>query len=168
MTSGFGSISSIQMARSSCGMLGADALADLGGVRCSCAEHELRALIDRRRRIEQVLEPLLVRDAANEDHVRRCVVDAVPLEHVGAVVGPILRCVDAVVDDADPLRLDRRVAGEDVVAHRAGDRDDRVRILECGALAERGQLIAAAELLLLPRAATARGCASSRRAGCRS
>ena len=50
------------------------------------------------------------------------------------------------------MGLDRRVAGEHVVAHRAGDRDDRVRALERGALTEGREVIAAAELLLLPRA----------------
>ena len=106
--------------------------------------------VDQRRRVEQVLEPLLVRDAADEDDVRRRRVDAVALEHVGAVVGLVLLRVDAVVDHLHARRVDRRVALEHVVAHRAGDGDDRVRVLERGALAERREVVAAAELLLLP------------------
>jgi len=98
-----------------------------------------------------MLQPFLVRDPADEDDVRRRGVDAVAFEHVRAVVGLVLLGVDSVVDHLHALGVDRRVASEHVVAHRPRDRDDRVRRLECGALAERGEVIAAAELFFLPR-----------------
>jgi len=49
----------------------ADALPDLGRVGRAGAEDELRPLVDRRGGVEQVLEPLLVRDAADEDDISR-------------------------------------------------------------------------------------------------
>ena len=68
------------------------------------------------------------------------------------LVRPVLLGVDAVVDHLDPLRLDRRIAGEHVAPHPLRDRDDRVGRLERGPLAEGGERVAAAELLGLPRA----------------
>jgi len=75
----------------------------------------------------------------------------VALEHVGGLIGLVLLGVDPVVDHLHALGVDRRVTAEHVVAHRAGDGDDRVGGLEGGALAERGKVVAAAELFLLPR-----------------
>ncbi len=68
-------------------------------------------------RAQQMGHALLPGDAADEEDVRALRVDADAGEHVGARVGPVEGGVDAVVDDADPGRVERRVAGEDVVAH---------------------------------------------------
>ena len=51
----------------------------------------------------------------------------------------------------DALRVDARVAAQDVLAHALAHGDDRVRRLEGGALDERRDAVAAAELLGLPR-----------------
>jgi hypothetical protein len=56
------------------------------------------------------------------------------------------------VDHPDLVRVDRRVGGQDVVAHALGHGDDGVRVLDAGALAEARQGVAAAELLALPGA----------------
>src|SRR5690606_18367892 len=87
-----------------------------------------------------------------EQHVRPCRVDADAREGVGAGVGAVQGGVDAVVDDVHPVRVEGRVAAEDVVAHGAGDRDHRVGGLDGGALGPAGQRVAAAELFGLPGA----------------
>jgi hypothetical protein len=73
-------------------------------------------------------------------------------EDVRPRVGRVLAGVDAVVDDVHPVGVHVRVAREHVPAHAARDRDDRVGVLERGALAEARQRVAAPELLGLPRA----------------
>ena len=125
---------------------------DLRRVRRSGAEHELGVRVDRRRGLEQVHEPLLARDPADEDDRRAVRVDPVALEHVGAAIGAVLVGVDPVVDHARPRRVDRRIAGEDLGEVRRRDGDDRVSRLERRPLGEARERVAAAELLLLPRA----------------
>jgi hypothetical protein len=54
------------------------------------------------------------------------------------------------VDHHDPVGIDGRVRGQDVVAHAVRHGDHGVGRLEGGALAEARQLVAAGELLPLP------------------
>ena len=77
-------------------------------------------------------------------------VDPVARQRIGGGVGREEVSVDPVVDDADPLRLDREVA-EHVVARPLADRDDGVGRLERGPLDPAREVVAAAELLALPR-----------------
>ena len=93
---------------------------------------------------------LLPGDAADEDDGRAVGIDAEALQHVRAAVRRVLVAVDAVVDDPDALRVDRRIAGQDVLAHALGHGDDGVGVLDGHPLAELRHLVAAAELLGLP------------------
>ena len=59
---------------------------------------------------------------------------------------------DAVVDHVHLVRIDVRVGGQDVLLHAAGDCDDAVGVLIGVPLGPGAQVVAAAELLALPRA----------------
>ena len=125
---------------------------DLGLVGRPRAEDELCLGGQLERRVQQVHDPLLPRDPADEEHGRQVRVDAVLRECVGARIRLVLLGVDPVVDDLDQRGVDLRVGAHHVAAHRVRHGDDRVGALDPGALAERRQRVAArTELLGLPR-----------------
>ena len=98
----------------------------------------------------EVDDPLLAGDAADEQDVRHRRIDAMGLEGVGRRVGVVEVGVDPVVDDVDARRVDAEVA-EDVLARALADRDDRIGQLHRRALDPAAHVVAAAELLALPR-----------------
>ena len=74
-----------------------------------------------------------------------------PVDDVGAGVRRELVGVDAVLDHVHLVGVQVGVGLQDVRAHPGADRDHRVGGLEGGPLGPRRQLVAAAELLGLPR-----------------
>ena len=125
-------------------------VADLPGVRGAGAQDHLQRLVDRGDRVHQVDDPLLARDAADEEHVRPVGIDAAADQGVDAGVRPVLLEVDPVVDHVDLLRRDVEVA-QNVVAGLLRDRDDGVGVLDGGPLDPRREAVCVAELLDFPR-----------------
>jgi hypothetical protein len=97
-----------------------------------------------------VRDPLLPGDPADEHDVRAGRVDAGGLDQVGAGVRAVLLGVDPVAHHVDPVRVEERVGGQDLIAHLRRHRDDRVRLPVRGLLGPRGHPVSAAELLGLP------------------
>ena len=64
---------------------------DLGRVGRSGAQDQLGVRVDHRRRVEQMDDPLLPGDPADEHHRGRVRIDTVPLQDVGSGVRPILK-----------------------------------------------------------------------------
>ncbi len=124
---------------------------DLGRVRLPGAQHDADARCEVVQRPHQVDDPLLARDAPDEQHVRHRRIDAVALQRIGRRVGPIEVRVDAVVDDVHPGRVEV-VEAKHVTAGAVADRDDRIGRLDGGPLDPRADVVPAAELLALPRA----------------
>ena len=87
---------------------------DLGRVGRRGAKDDLHARRELRGRLEQIEDPLLIRDATDEEHVR--LADASTRQHVARLGSPKLIGVDAVVDDDHPLGGDAKM-GQDVLAH---------------------------------------------------
>ena len=156
MTWGRGSISGIQCTPSAYPLQLLDQLAeftaDLRGVRGARAQHQLGVRVEGAGGAQQMRDALLAGDAADEEDEGAVRVDADPLQCGRVVVGAVHAGVDAVVDDVHPVRVEGRIAGEDVGAHAVGDGDHGVRGLDRGALGPAGQGVAAAELLGLPGA----------------
>jgi hypothetical protein len=124
---------------------------DLRGVRRPGAQHELDVLRQRGGGTQQVRQPLLPGDAADEDDAGSLRVDPEARHVVGAVVRIPLLGVDAVVDHVHLVGVQLGVAAQDVAAHAVADGDDGGRPLVCGAFGERRQGVSPAELLGLPR-----------------
>ena len=80
------------------------------------AENDLHAGRKLRGRLEQVEDPLLVRDASDEEHIR--LAHAPARQHVLRLGATEQVGVDAVVDDDHPVGIDAEV-GQDVLAHLA-------------------------------------------------
>ena len=161
MTSGRGSICGIQCTPSRTRLELLEELAelpvDLRGVRGARAQHDLGGRVDVADGAQQMGHALLAGDAADEQDVRAVGVDADAVEDVRAVVGAVQGGVDAVVHDVHLGRVEGRIAGEDVLAHGAGDGDHGVGGLDRGALGPARQGVAAAELLGLPGAQRLQG-----------
>ncbi len=122
---------------------------DLGRVRRARAEHDPDLRIEVAERADEVHDPLLSRDAADEEEVRPRPIDAVALERRRCRDRPVLLGVDAVADDVDPLGSDGEMA-EHVRPGPLRDGDHRIGHLERGALDPARHVISAAELLALP------------------
>ncbi len=86
-----------------------------------------------RGRLEQREDPLLLADAADEEHVRRA--DPVAIEGIAALGAAEGGGVDAIVQHDDARRIDAEMR-EDVVAHLRGDRDDAARLFDGGRSAQ--------------------------------
>src|ERR1035441_70493 len=99
---------------------------------------------------EEMVDALLAGDPSDEDDERPAGVDAVPDQGGVIVVGDVGPRVDAVVDGVDAAGVHRRIAGEQIPAHRLRDGDHRVGGEQGGALAEEGEGVATTELLGLP------------------
>ena len=169
ITSGFGSISSIQstlpraartdsifsaISRAISGVSGAPAQ------RMSCASGSIAGAASRR-----WVEPLLPRDPADEDNRGTGGVDPVAFEHVHPTIGPVLGCVDAVVDHARARGVDRR---DSTRGSRAGAQPRRRRSRRRPRAPSAPRSPTARNHRRAARASTgasARGCAPSRRAG---
>ena len=135
---------------------GLDLLHDLRGVRGARCQHDLHVLVHEVQRLQQIRQALLAGDAADEQQGRLAAVDMVAVEHApGRIVvgrgGEVVHR-DAVVDHVHLVRIDVRVGGQDVLLHAAGDCDDAVGVLIGVPLGPGAQVVAAAELLALPRA----------------
>ncbi|MPM19878.1 hypothetical protein SDC9_66305 [bioreactor metagenome] len=130
---------------------------DLRGVRGAGEQQQLGARIELLRRPDQVHEPLLPGDPADEGHVRAGQVDAEPLDDVGVRVGGELFGVDAVEHHMDLLGVQLGVGLEDRRPHAVRHGDHRGGAVVGGALGPGRQVVAAAELFLLPRAVRLEG-----------
>jgi hypothetical protein len=95
-------------------------------------------------------DPLLAGHAADEQDVRLLRVDPMALQRLGAGVRTEGQGVDPVVDDMDTGRVHVEMV-EDVLAGRVAHRDDGVRPLERLALHPGRGVVAAPQLLPLPR-----------------
>ncbi len=124
---------------------------DLGRVGGAGAEHDLERGVDVGDRVDQVDDPLLAGDPADEQHERTVGIDAVLLEERRARVRAVLVEVDPVVDHVDPVGVHREEA-QDVRPRLPGHRDQRVRVEDRRPLHPARQVVGAAELLHLPRA----------------
>ena len=120
---------------------------DLGRVGRRRTENDLHARGEQLRGLEQMEDPLLVRDAPDEQDVGRP--DAQPVERVALLGRPEALGVDAVVDD-DHLRRVHAEVGEDVLPHFPRDRDHAVGRLDRRLLDPRRQEVSGAELVGLP------------------
>lgn len=123
---------------------------DLRGVGGAGRQHQLGVRVEGAGGTQQMRDALLPGDAADEEDERAVRVEADPLEYGRLVVGAVHAGVDAVVDDTHPVRIEGRIAGEDVGAHTAGDGDHRVRGLDGRTFGPAGEGVAAAQLLGLP------------------
>ncbi len=124
-----------------------------GGVGGARAEHQADLGRHLLRRGQQVHHALLAGDPADEQGERPVGVDAEPADDVGVVDRAVGLGVHAVADDVHPRRIEVGVGVEDVGAHPVADGDDRVRGQVRRPLHPRGEPVAAAELVGLPRAA---------------
>ena len=124
---------------------------DLGCVGSAGAEDDLEAGVEVLDGVDEVDDAFLAGDAAEEEGVGFCGVDAEAVEH--AVRGDCLvfRRVDAVVDDVEAGGVDLEKLFH-IAAGAFGDGDDGVCHFEGGALEPACEVVAAAELLAFPRA----------------
>jgi hypothetical protein len=101
--------------------------------------------------MQQDWEPFLAGDPADKDHIGPPRVNAVTIQHVGVQVRGVLAGVDAVADDVDAVRRNRRVGGQHIGPHSLGNRHHRRSRFGRNPLAPAGQCVTTAELLCLPR-----------------
>jgi hypothetical protein len=83
-----------------------------------------------------MVEALLAGDPSDEDDEGPARIDAMADQGGVTVVGDVGPRVDPVVDGVDSAGVHRRVAGEQIPAHRLRDGDHRVGGEQGGALAE--------------------------------
>ncbi|CAB4956762.1 unannotated protein [freshwater metagenome] len=96
-------------------------------------------------------DPLLPSNATDEEHIGPVDIDAVVREQVRRLFGSPSDRVDAVAHHVNGVGVDEGVCVEDVELHAVRDGDDRARFAVGRGLNPRGDPVAAAELLGLPR-----------------
>ena len=124
---------------------------NLRGVRRTRAQHDLESRIQVTQGVNQMDDALLACDASDKKNVGLRGVDAVVTQD--GLVGflAVFLEIDAVVDHVDPRRIDVEKL-QQILAGGFRHGDDRIGHLNRGPLNPDGKIVAAAELLALPRA----------------
>ena len=133
-----------------------DLFGDFRGVRSTGAQHHLNVLGNQVQCLEQVWQALLAGDTAHEQQGGLRTVDVVTLEHLPTRIvwcrGSEVGHGDAVVHHNHLVRIEVRVSSQNILAHATGNGDHTIGVLVSILLSPGAQIVAAAELLTLPRA----------------
>src|SRR5262249_17296393 len=112
--------------------------------------HDWEIVVHELDRVNEMNDSFLPRDTSDKKQVRSFRIDSIADQRVGCTDRPIFLEIDAIVNHVDAFRIDIKQP-LDVASGFAGDGDDRVRHFECGFLDPEGKIVAAGELLALPR-----------------
>jgi len=124
---------------------------DFRSVRSASAQHELNVWREQGRSSEQVREPLLARNSADEYDRWAVWVNAERAHELVIDNGHPFLEVNTVIDDGHLFLIDGRIGAQDVASHPLADGDDGGSALKRGLLDPARNPIAAAQLLGFPR-----------------